>query len=211
MKRCPECHFTFDGDEKFCDFDRAKLIAIPDVAQKPRRTQWSRPALGIAAVFAIAVSALVGGYYDSANRKAPDVIVKTDNSRVTRPIEKVDHAKLEPARKVRFISTQREIDPRKDGASMPSSILKWRKARRSSATLARSSRTTTVKRSTVAHNKTVQANRRAHTARTTPKRNFSNSTAVNTHASSSTLERTRTRVVSLVKKTGSLLSKPFRL
>jgi hypothetical protein len=32
MKRCPECHFTFDERELVCDFDGSELTTIPDPA-----------------------------------------------------------------------------------------------------------------------------------------------------------------------------------
>jgi len=80
MKRCPQCEFTFDDNQHFCDFDGAELSAV--IERPLSSPQFSTPrailpsfilrfirsnfSLGVLALAGIVLSAVLVGYYSAS-------------------------------------------------------------------------------------------------------------------------------------------------
>lgn len=211
MKSCPQCKFTFPDDVHVCDFDHSELIPVTDtsrprqqsaLAKRNRRAARSRVALILIAIAGVAASALMVGYYDSVNQSGAELAAVPNPQSQTlisphkTPAEKIEPAKLDPAPKTRFISTQRRIDVRHNRASASGES----RTQPSSNTRASEARIATVARST-----------RKSRQSTTNTRIHSNAGSERADARESTFDRSKSKVVAVLKKTGSILSKPFRL
>ncbi len=217
MKRCPQCHFTFSDDQQFCDFDHTELTFIPppskEISAVPpgrlRRAARSPIGLAILAV-GVGASAVLVGYLDTANDRG----LVTSNSEVQpasspllhAPLEKSHQALIEPLRKPRSISTQRQLG-KEDSSAMPSSILKWEPHGSVASSTSVPHRQSTSKRAAanVVRNRraTVTSNKAGRSNKAMYARNHK---AIRTR----TAERKESKVVAILKKTGSILTKPFR-
>ena len=74
MKRCPECHFTFEDYEERCDFDGSELVPVESSESNSAKSQpiyirflRSRLGLAVLALIALLISSLVIGYFDAAS------------------------------------------------------------------------------------------------------------------------------------------------
>ena len=237
MKRCPQCEFTFEDREQVCDFDGTELIAVPEPPlpkiKLPSAAGWapiqrlmkSPMGLGVLVIGGLILSALAIGYYDSANQEQ----IAAPNLASSQPRPGQPEAQTSPKR----ISTQRKLAANKRDA-MPSSILKSPTEPRRSTAMQRShvakSATATTTQHLAAHRKSpgirkvqsahlsVQAsNQKRSTGRSSsiPRHTESaklpntTSASVHRHVSANT-DRKDSKFIAILKKTGSILSKPFR-
>jgi hypothetical protein len=233
MKRCSQCDFTFDDHQQVCDFDGTELTALPDlppafktvslaVPQSPvRRLIQSRAGVAILALLGVVASALLVGYFDSLNQPTIDMASNPQTqdamvSMVPHPSEKSDQAKLEPVAKPRRISTQRKIRADEKSSSKLSSMLKLESAASRSSRSSVASRrglstsklaASTRKRTTTSASKTLATRRK-------PAKVNQQLTARNhrtLHRRDSNAYRKDSKVVAILKKTGNILTKPFKL
>jgi hypothetical protein len=222
VKRCSQCDFTFSDDHQFCDFDYTELTVIPDPAPstqnvaaffptKVRRIVRSRPGL---AVLALAGVALLVGYFDSVQKSRSDVVSSSENrgpSNLTgqAPREKSEQTLIEPVTKPRSISTQRKLRANESGSSMPSSILKWKSPLDGESVASR------VTPSRLGPRRVNSTSKRGAASNMASKRKAAKSNNAIAQNYKSTRDGTRDRksskVVAILKKTGSILTKPFRL
>lgn len=263
MKRCTECDFTFEDYEQVCDFDGTELVPIPESKSSRRkisllsstslriqRVLKSPAALAVLALAAVMLSALVIGYYDSANQD--NIGPANLASSQTTPGVRTETQKSSPTR----ITTQRKIATASD--PMPSSILKSpseRVARTKrpnppafTATRAATARHSTNTLKSSPPNRTAQSakasknlqatNRRKPQSQTASRRTSSakfhqpnhaapprtasakahnsdvasarHKTPAGVHRDSPQPRKNDSKFVAILKKTGSILSKPFR-
>jgi hypothetical protein len=94
MKRCPQCHFTFEDYEDLCDFDGSELTPYPEARDNASagvtvcpplyvRVLKSRLGLTLLGIMALICGSLVIGYLDSRNQQnveAPKVSDKRQPS-----------------------------------------------------------------------------------------------------------------------------------
>lgn len=235
MKRCSQCHFTFADDQQFCDFDHTELIDVPEPppafqnvpavlpgqARRARRLRRSRVGLAILALSGVATSALLVGYFDSVSQSGIDVV---SNSAGQGPSslnrqgaqEKPEQALIEPPTKPRKISTQRKLAANDKGSSMPSSILKWDVAPASMySTASRTARSRQNLRRQPPSQRSVPSNKTPDMAMTR-RRSVAGGKATHARNHRNIRERNSgdgkdSKFVAVLKKTGSILTKPFRL
>ncbi|MGH9968775.1 MAG: hypothetical protein ACREBG_13230 [Pyrinomonadaceae bacterium] len=148
MKHCPQCEFTFDDQQQFCDFDGTELSVIPEplppsfksVLLAPaasrsfvRRLVQSRVSMATLALAGLVLSALLIGYYDSVNQP---------NSGMSNSQTRNDTASMVPSTQVetatqagtqvnrpRIISTQRRIGADELPSSMAKRLLEGSRSR----------------------------------------------------------------------------------
>jgi hypothetical protein len=218
MKRCPKCDFTFDDHQEFCDFDGAGLSVVPQLGTSLKNVSLPatespspflravRSPITLSAILLVVVtpSALWIGYYDAAN--SPDS-VSAGNLEHGEQIE-INSSSQGP----NYVSMERRVTSAKEASAMPSSTLEWlaeepeaepasrAKPPTSGLPQTKSRRTLRSNRQSLAVNQrsvTKPLNKVAHRA---PNRDTTGS------------RRQRdSRVVSILKKTGSILSWPFKL
>lgn len=235
MKRCSQCEFTFDDHQQTCDFDGTELTAIeelppafrtvslaPAVSSSPlRRLIQSRAFLAVLALVGVVSSALLVGYYDSVNQANIDVAstAQTQNDMVSvvpHPAEKADQAKLEPVAKPRRISTQRKIRADEKSPSMSSMLKLESSASRSSQSKPASRRgpstsrlaNSTRKRATTSASKTLATKQRP--AKANQQLTARNHGTFRRRDPGSAYRRD-SRFVAILKRTGNILTKPFKL
>jgi len=185
MKRCPECHFTFEDREQVCDFDGSGLVPFDDPAplsnriaaptrkSKLIRLTKSRPALAVFVGLLLISSVL---------------IVRYKSSNLPKPVQRVTNERHDsivsaaPARKSR-----RRI------------ALVHRPERRRRITIA--------KASTHRRISTVRTTARLRSAPT----DFSKQTVARSEKKDSKLNAVFKKTGNALKKTFSILKKPFDL
>ena len=141
MKRCSECHFTFEDYQQFCDFDGTKLTPVPEppslsqisvpsavFPSRVGRILRSRISLAALALAGVVSSALLVGYYDSLNQPNLEVVVSAESpgavvSHVPAQVETSSQPETQTAR-TRGITTQRRIKAA-ENSSRPASMIKW--------------------------------------------------------------------------------------
>jgi hypothetical protein len=208
MKRCPQCDFTFEDYRQVCDFDGTELTAAPEVivsaptvptpaAVRPlifRRFSGSRLSLAALALAGVILSALLIGYYDSTNQGDVDTVSIAPTANSAGPTTSKNLERDQVA-KPRSISTQRRIKANEKVSSMPGSLL-----RPPSETYRfRASRTRPGP-----HTSTLQAN-------TLGKGKAAGRFQARNQKRLGTVDKKDSKVVAILKKTGSILTKPFRL
>ncbi len=118
---------------KFCDFDGTELFAVappPAVrVSRARRLVHSPLPLALVMIAAVLASALVIGYYDSADQSVkPSSNSETRRSRATMvvpvQVDERGQAKTPPDRPT-TITTQRRISTVQGSAAMPTSMIRW--------------------------------------------------------------------------------------
>ena len=134
MKRCSQCDFTFDDEQKVCDFDGTELVAVteplPIGVPRARRLLHSPFPLALVMIAGVLSSALLIGYYDSMDQPNVDVSSNTETrssaSRVIPPVQvdTIGQAKTPPNRPA-TITTQRRISTVQGSAAMPASMIRW--------------------------------------------------------------------------------------
>jgi len=102
MKRCPQCEFTFEDHDKFCDFDGSELSPIFERTLSSQsystlthvlmpvvwRLMRSNFSLAILALTGIVFSALVVGYYSATDVLSKDETVEVIPALVTQELLK---------------------------------------------------------------------------------------------------------------------------
>ncbi len=134
MKRCSQCEFTFDDEQKFCDFDNTELVAVteppPIRMSRARRLVQSPFPLALVMIAGVLASALVIGYYESVDQPNVNVSSNTgtrSSGAIVIPPVEVDtrgQAKTPPDRPI-TITTQRRIATVQGSAAMPASMIRW--------------------------------------------------------------------------------------
>jgi hypothetical protein len=238
MKHCPECEFTFDDQQEVCDFDGTKLLIVPErppafksvsFAPPPfvRRLVASRGGLATLALVGVALSALLIGYYDSVSQPEITMPPSQTHNAAASTAEQVETQADRP----RSISTQRRIgadelpssmverltdgsrsrsNKSQRGPSTPKLAVNQRKSANSSVKLAASRRkSANPNRQSQARNQTRPGSRE----RVRQQHSTVNITSRRTgwRASESAHHRKDPKVISILKKTGSVLKKPFEL
>lgn len=133
MKRCSQCEFTFNDEQKFCDFDGTELVAVPrpPAIRVARRSALSSSLpLALVMIAAVLSSALLIGYYDSADQSSVNVSsnseTRSSGATLIPPVQvnTRDQNKTPPDRPI-GISTQRRISTVRGAPAMPASVIKW--------------------------------------------------------------------------------------
>jgi hypothetical protein len=87
MKRCSQCHFTFEDHQHFCDFDGTPLTPYAEprsqnvslASDSPfRRLVRSRVTLSLLLLAGVVSSALLVGYYEAASQANDDVTANAE-------------------------------------------------------------------------------------------------------------------------------------
>ena len=220
MKRCPKCEFTFDDYQEFCDFDGAELSVLPDFSASRRtllphaapspfqRVVRSRVTLAGLSLVAVALSALMIGYYDATN---PQDAVNGPDSVPAETVQ-VDKSSPGPA----YVSMERRVVSAKEASEMPSSMIKWLAEDSES----RPSQSGATESAFKVSSTRVQANtRRAVMSKQSLADNHRNAFRTSNKAghrksdqnAAGARRQKDSRVVAIIKKTGSILTWPFKL
>ena len=192
MKRCSQCHFTFEDHEHFCDFDGTALTPYAEprsqnvslASDSPfLRLVKSRVALALLVLAGVVSSALLIGYYEAASQVNVDVASNDERPDDMVSLVPPAEAPVQPAVHIRSpkpLSRDRRITAAKDSSPI---------ARRSATTYRSHARV----RSSTPFRKHSRAPEIAHLKKE------SKVTAI--------LKQTGT----ILKKTVSILKKPFDL
>lgn len=134
MKRCSQCEFTFGDEQEFCDFDGTELVAVVEPlairASGGRSLLHSSFPLALVMIAAVLSSALLIGYYDSADQPSVNVSsnmeTRGSGSALTSPVQVDTRAQAATlSDRPKSISTQRRISTVRGAAAMPTSMIKW--------------------------------------------------------------------------------------
>jgi hypothetical protein len=219
MKRCSQCEFTFEDHLQFCDFDGTKLSVVPEPV--PSFNKFSRPpgvsaslflrvvrsrvSLAVMALAGVMLSALVVGHYDSGAQSniEPDIDlasnVESRNDMVNLvpqgASETLDQAEPEQVSKPTFISTERRIKAEEKTSSLPSSTISRLSVASRSRVLSSTSKPEGTKR------RVEKANRES-LAR--------NSKRPAGRESYDSRQQKDSKVIAILKKTGNILTRPFK-
>jgi len=213
MKRCPKCEFTFDDHQECCDFDGAELGVVPElvpslpVTASPSRVRSPVTLAGLLLV-GVTLSALMIGYHDAAN--SPDSVSgpKLEHGEEIQ----VNTTSQGPA----YVSMERRVSSAKEASSMPSSAIKWLvEDPESESSKSRSNLPTSETPATLQAN-TRRASRSNRQSTANNQRNFSKPSNQVAHRgpnrdSAARRRQKDSRVVAILKKTGSILTWPFKL
>lgn len=215
MKRCPKCEFTFDDQREFCDFDGAELSVLPEVVlslkdcSKPaaspslfRRVVRSRITLAGLSLVAVTLSALMIGYYDAANLP---VSVSGPNLEHGEQVQ-VNTSSQGPA----YVTMERRVTSAREASSMPSSTIKWLADDSESQPSESGPMPTTFRASRVQANTRRLARSNSQSLANNQK-SVSRNKLAHDPASQGTRRQKDSRVVAILKKTGSILTWPFKL
>ena len=217
MKRCPKCEFTFDDHQEFCDFDGAELSVVPELVpslpvtgSRLRFLSAVRSPVTLAGLLLVGVtlSALMIGYYDAAN--SPD-------SMSGRNLAHGEQIQLNRSSRVpAYISIERRVNSAKEASSMPSSAIKWLAEDPESESSQSRSDSTTSETPTTLQAKTKRASRSNRQSFANNRKNaskLSNQVAQRGSNRDSAAGRRQkySKVTAILKKTGSILSWPFKL
>lgn len=238
MKRCSECHFTFEDYQQVCDFDGTILTEVPEpsalshrgyvpaVSQsRVRRLLRSPISLGVFALAGVVLSALLVGYYDSMNQPNSDVPSNAESR--SAEVSLVPPSQVETPSQLatqterpRSITTQRRITAAEASASkassMPSSMIVWpTKQHQPRSSRSRSAPSNSRLSATSTSKQVATKRRNEKTTRQSLARN---------HKTPGSLARQHgwrgrepfqqkkdSKVVAMLKKTGSILKRPFEM
>lgn len=197
MKRCPECHFTFDDYEQVCDFDGSELTPFPEslpklAAPQPFYVRLFKSHLGVAllAIVALVISSLVVGYFDATTQQSANGVQSNEPASelgLVTSSQAGRRAKSRRTTRPRFSNRLRATTALRSRIS----TAKASKSRRLPATYAKASPKVTRQRSASAR---WQA-RSAHT------------TSRHAVARQNVSTRNDSKVTAVFKKTGSVLKK----
>ncbi len=224
MKRCSQCEFTFDDEQKVCDFDGTELVPLIEPPAIPpsrvRSLRHSSLPLVLVMIAAVLSSALLVGYYDSAEQSGVNVSSNTETRDFASPLispAEVDtraQAATSPDRP-KSISTQRRISTVRGAAPMPGSAIRW-PSEKSHLRSSRSSRRPLNSQLTATNSKRRKAapglaQQRRSVARLANSKCGSGRLGCNDARSSaeSTHHAKDSKLVAFFKTTGRLLKKPF--
>jgi len=134
MKRCPQCEFTFDDEQEFCDFDNTELVPgtqpPPIPLSRTRRLAQSPFPLALVMIVGVLSSALVIGYYESVNQPNVNLSSNTETrssgAGVIPPVQVDTRAQARtPPERPTTITTQRRISTVQGSPAMPASMIRW--------------------------------------------------------------------------------------
>jgi len=237
MKHCPQCEFTFDDQEQVCDFDGSELLPVTEIPPAFKKVSFatesslslsfarglitSRAGVAILAVVGVMLSALLIGYFDSTN-KSTSQTRNESSSIVPAQVDTVGQARP------KAISTQRKLGADELPPSMVKRLLKGTSSQSAkprdpsattmAATKRRSSNTKVAVSRRKPENTTRQSqarNQSKSVSRERPRQQHTVATV--THrparwaANESSHHRKDSKVVAILKKTGSIFKKPFDL
>jgi hypothetical protein len=236
MKRCPKCEFTFDDYQEFCDFDGAELSLIPEFVPSLKnlslpattspslflRVARSRVSLAGLSLAVVTLSALMIGYYDAAN--APDSVSGPNSERgETVQVNKssqADTSKLvqsgrSPQRPT-YVSMERRVTSAEEASSMPSPMIKWlAEDPESQPAQSRPAPPRSKAPATVQANIRRPARSQRHSLTDNQRSGSRKANKVAHRRPDGDFAGTRrqkdSRVVAILKKTGSILTWPFKL
>jgi hypothetical protein len=222
MKRCSECHFTFEDYQQVCDFDGTNLTDIPEpsslsnrvsvpmaVSRSPVRWLLRSPiSLAVFAVAGVVLSAVLLGYYDSRNQ--PNIEVVSNAESVSSVVTPAPPAQVDtpiqaetPSQRPRSITTQRRITAAEKSGSVPSSMIRWpseqRPVRKTSIT-SRSRPARSIPQPPATSKQVASKRRSEKTNRQSLARN---------HQTAFRSQKKESKVVAMLKKTGRILKRPF--
>lgn len=221
MKRCSQCEFTFEDHLQFCDFDGTTLSVVPEPVPSFKRLSMppgvlasfvlrvvrSHVSLAVMALAGVMLSALVIGYYDSGSQSniEPNIDfasnVESRNDMVNLvpqgATETLDQAEPEQAGKPLFISTERRLRAEEKTSSMPTFTI----SRLSVAPRTRARVLSSTSKPDGNKRRFEKANREA-LARNSKRPDGRQSEGSRQHKDS--------KVVAILKKTGNILTKPFK-
>ena len=200
MKRCPECHFTFEDYEERCDFDGSELTAFaessgPRLAPPlPFYIRMLRSPYGLAALalVGLVISSLVIGYFDSSRPE------NTETAKQSSPVSLVTPA---PARTKKGRTQAKRLRPTKN-LRFKFTAVRSRKARHQRSATARATPVRRNQRTAAARSPVrppLAASGHVVANRNPPKKDDSKVTAI--------LKKSG----SVLKKTVSFLKRPFDL
>ncbi|MEK6280726.1 MAG: hypothetical protein AABN95_10270 [Acidobacteriota bacterium] len=260
MKRCSECDFTFDDYQQICDFDGTELRVVPEPipffkdisirrtvspasSSRLLRIVRSRVFMAGLALAAVMLSALLIGYYESANSvgEAESAEANSDaevSQLSPAQVDKPDQLeRSNPIESPRLLTMERRVTGAEE-SSIPSSMIKWptedsqsrsSRARSSGSQLDQSTAKVPAKLS-VTRRASDPADRpsRAGNQKSGPGKSNRQSYARNTsedrdqrpnaarvanrrpRGESAAREQKESKVVAILKKTGSILTWPFK-
>ena len=262
MKRCSQCDFTFDDYQQSCDFDGTELTVVPELIPSFKdlsipgrislpftarllRIVRSRVSMAGFALAAVMLSALLIGYYESANLSdsvgEADSAGANSNSGVSQrspaPANKPDQPETsDPIQSPRRLTMERRVTGTKE-SSMPSSMIKWptedshsrsSRARSSWSQPDQSTAEVPAKLSVRRASSPADGQSRAGNQKSGPGKSNRQSYARNTsedrtqrrnaarvanrrpRRESEAREQKESKVVAILKKTGSILTWPFK-
>lgn len=219
MKRCSQCEFTFEDHQQFCDFDGTVLSVVPEPVPSFKkfsmppgvsaslflRVVRSRVSLAVVALAGVMLSALVIGYYDSGAQSniEPDIDLASNAESRNDMVnlvpqgasETLDQAEPEQVGKPTFISTDRRIRAEEKTSSMPAFTI----SRLSVASRTRVFSTTSKPEG---NKRRFEKANRESLAR--------NSKRPDGRVSDGSRQHKDSKVVAILKKTGNILTKPFK-
>lgn len=232
MKRCYQCEFTFEDQQQFCDFDGTELIVVPESVPSfknmsvPRaslflRVVRSRVSVAILALGGVMLSALVVGYYDSAGQSSIDTDLGSNaesrNDMVNLVPEgasgTLDQAKAEQASKPSFISTERRIRAEEKTSSRPISVISRPPTTSRARAHVRSSTSkpeVNKRRFKKANKELLALKQNTESGKANTESFVRNSKRPNGRESESAHQSRDSKVVSILKKTGNILTRPFK-
>lgn len=234
MKRCYQCEFTFEDQQKFCDFDGTELTVVPESVPSFKnmsvpqaslflRVVRSRVSLTLLALGGVMVSALVVGYYDSAGQSSIEPNIDLGSNAESRndmvnlvpdgASETLDQAKAEQASKPSFISTEQTIRVEEKTSSRPISVISRPPTTSRARAHVRSStsKPEVNKRSFKKANKELLARKQnTESGKANTESLVRNSKRPNGRESESAHQSRDSKVVSILKKTGNILTRPFK-
>lgn len=221
MKRCPKCEFTFDDHQEFCDFDGAELSMVAESVPSFKKLSLpattspslflrvirSRVSLAGLSLAVMTLSALMIGYYDAAN--SPDSVSgpKSESG------EKVQVNKSSEG--PTYVSLERRVTSAKDASAMPSSTIKWlaedpeSEPSQSGSTPPTSKAPASVPANT---RRPARSNRQSRAAnqRMGLRKSIKVAHREPDRDSAGMRRKKDSRVVAILKKTGSILTWPFK-
>lgn len=216
MKRCSQCDFTFEDDQQFCDFDGTELSVVPEPVPSFKkfsmppgvsaplflRVVRSRVSLAVMALAGVMLSALVIGYYDSGAQSniEPDIDLASNDMVNLVPkgaSETLDQAEPEQV-KPTFISTERRINAEE-------------KTRTRAHVFSSNSKPERNKRGFEKANKDLLARKQKTGSETANEESLArNSKRPADRESNGSRQHKDSKVVAILKKTGNILTKPFK-
>ena len=231
MKRCYQCEFTFEDQQQFCDFDGTELTVVPvsipsfkNMSAPPAslflRVVRSRVSLTILALGGVMLSALVIGYYDSAGQSSIDIDLGSNvesrndmgNLVPKGASETLDQAKAEQASKPSFISTERRIRAEEKTSSRPISVISRPPTTSRARAHVRSStsKPEVNKRRFKKAKELLALKQNTESGKANTESLVRNSKRPNGRESESAHQSRDSKVVSILKKTGNILTRPFK-
>jgi hypothetical protein len=200
MKRCSQCDFTFEDDQQFCDFDGTELSVVPEPVPSFKkysmppgvsaplflRVVRSRVSLAVMALAGVMLSALVIGYYDSGAQSNIEPDIDLASNDMVNLVPKGASGTLDQAEpeqvKPTFISTERRINAEEKTRTRAHVFSSNSKPERNKRSFDKANE------ESLARNSKRPADRESNGSR----------------------QHKDSKVVAILKKTGNILTKPFK-